>query len=678
MAERLGDAVLELRTDDRSYEAGIKRAETGAQRLDRRFRALSRSAGRVGRRLAIGLGAASTALFLLSRRAIAAADDIAKTADRIGLSVEGLQELRFAAKRTGVELAVFQQGLTAMVRRAGEAQRGNESFAKAFRAVGLSAEELKRLEPEEILRRVADGLARIPNEAEKIAIADQIFSEAGRRMINVLRLQSKGLDDMAAKAHRLGIILSEDTIRRAEQANDELSDMGDVLRVAGLSLGLEFMPVMRELAQVLTNPAIIQGARELGMGLRDLVRWATENSETLLRVLGGLLGLQLGSRFGPRGALVGVLLGAGFTPEILKLLRAEVEGLDEAIESLQETTTSRGAAGAGGPAGEGFEKMREQIADLRFEAGLLSLGLSDSVEEAARAARASGLVETFDDMVASSDEVTDAMLEFVTQWERLRDFHDVEDIIARTATAQERLNDELERLEELKPRLTAEQYARALANIQERVAALDEDQSQLNDAARDLGFTFTSAFEDAVIGGEDLRSVFGGLIADIQRMILRLLVLEPLARAISDAFKGGSSGGGGGFLGSLLTAGLSLFSGGGPSVAGGTGAIAVSGAGVGGGLFGARGHGGPAFAHRPVLVGEFGPEVFDPPSSGTIIPNDRIGGDTFIIDARGADPQGLAELKAMIMGLAGPGRVEERAVGAVVGARRRDPRLFSL
>ena len=53
----------------------------------------------------------------------------------------------------------------------------------------------------------------------------------------------------------------------------------------------------------------------------------------------------------------------------------------------------------------------------------------------------------------------------------------------------------------------------------------------------------------------------------------------------------------------------------------------------------------------PTLVGERGPEIFNPGGSGTILPMSRVGGGggvTYNIDARGADPSVLPRLKMML------------------------------
>ncbi len=84
---------------------------------------------------------------------------------------------------------------------------------------------------------------------------------------------------------------------------------------------------------------------------------------------------------------------------------------------------------------------------------------------------------------------------------------------------------------------------------------LDADQlDDTNDAARELGMTFSSAFEDAVIGGENFRDVLSGIAQDLARLTIRKAVTEPAADALSGAvgsfdwgslfsFGGGSGGG---------------------------------------------------------------------------------------------------------------------------------------
>lgn len=59
---------------------------------------------------------------------------------------------------------------------------------------------------------------------------------------------------------------------------------------------------------------------------------------------------------------------------------------------------------------------------------------------------------------------------------------------------------------------------------------------QVNDAARDLGMTFESAFENAIVRGEGLRDVLDGIYQDILRIAVRKSISEPFGNAIAGAF----------------------------------------------------------------------------------------------------------------------------------------------
>lgn len=93
---------------------------------------------------------------------------------------------------------------------------------------------------------------------------------------------------------------------------------------------------------------------------------------------------------------------------------------------------------------------------------------------------------------------------------------------------------------------------------------------------------------------------------------------------------------------------------------------------------GARAEGGPVDSGRSYLVGERGPELFTPGSSGTVTNNARFremsaapAGNTYIIDARGADQAAVARIEYALIKLAGPGVVERRALNAIGDGRRR-------
>ncbi|WP_339118574.1 hypothetical protein [Halomonas sp. BMC6] len=117
-------------------------------------------------------------------------------------------------------------------------------------------------------------------------------------------------------------------------------------------------------------------------------------------------------------------------------------------------------------------------------------------------------------------------------------------------------------------RMTTVQYMQAMGMLQESFQAsqretgnvVKEVTEQNNQAAQDLGFAFESAFENAIIQGEGLRSVLGGIAQDIARITLRQTVTAPIGNWVSGAvgglFGGFSEGGYTGAGGRLEPAGI--------------------------------------------------------------------------------------------------------------------------
>ena len=151
--------------------------------------------------------------------------------------------------------------------------------------------------------------------------------------------------------------------------------------------------------------------------------------------------------------------------------------------------------------------------------------------------------------------------------------------------------------------------------------AAREAQDEIRGFAQNLAASYTSALEDAIIRGNSFNDVLTAMAQDIARLILRIVVLRPLAESLASTFSNLGSGGSGvtGFLGTLLR-GLSLFGTGGPAPISTGVSLPTPAPGFSGVFPGLQG-GGPANRGRTYIVGERGPELFRPHVSGSIISN---------------------------------------------------------
>lgn len=89
-------------------------------------------------------------------------------------------------------------------------------------------------------------------------------------------------------------------------------------------------------------------------------------------------------------------------------------------------------------------------------------------------------------------------------------------------------------------RLQAKMYTDGYENRvawQEYIAKLGADADKADGYMKQLGFTMSSAFEDAISKGNDLRGVLQGLAQDIIRILARKFVSDPLGEFVTGALK---------------------------------------------------------------------------------------------------------------------------------------------
>lgn len=94
-----------------------------------------------------------------------------------------------------------------------------------------------------------------------------------------------------------------------------------------------------------------------------------------------------------------------------------------------------------------------------------------------------------------------------------------------------------------------ESYAANDKKLQEEAGFVDGkwvgNLKKVDDAARQLGLTFSSAFEDAIVNGSRFSDVLKGIEKDLIRIAVRKAITEPAAAKLAGVF-GGLFGGGGG------------------------------------------------------------------------------------------------------------------------------------
>lgn len=306
--------------------AGLKAIGTSLQTTGRQAIAVGSSVAAAGAAI-VGPLAAAVQHFVAVGGAI---DDMSA---RTGIGVASLSRLGYAAEQSGIEIGDVEKSVMKMQRTIAEAAAGNAAAAESLAALGLSAQELAGLLPEEQLALIGKGLTAIPDPAQKTAAAMEILGKSGTKLIPMLR----DLEHWSAEADRLGIVVDPQSVALAAELGDMLNDLTAIGKAAVLALGAALAPALipaaaaarniaaefgkwlKENAQIVRTVGLIgaglvaAGAIVTGIGLAIFtIGTAFTAMAGAITTVGAILGTSLAVLLSPVGILVGVLGGLAF------------------------------------------------------------------------------------------------------------------------------------------------------------------------------------------------------------------------------------------------------------------------------------------------------------------------------------------------------------------------------
>ncbi len=218
--------------------------------------------------LGVSLSVAGFATMIKS--AIDAADQLNKLSQKIGISVEALSTLRFAAQLSDVSLETLQKGIKGLSQNIAEANTGVGDGAQVFEALGISVKNAdgSMKSTEAVLLQVADIFANLEDGAVKTALAVKLFGKSGMDMIPFLNQGAAGITQLTAEAERLGLKLTTETARSAEAFNDNLTALKASSSSLGIALARDFLPELTNITNAMREAANEAGTlKALWVGL---------------------------------------------------------------------------------------------------------------------------------------------------------------------------------------------------------------------------------------------------------------------------------------------------------------------------------------------------------------------------------------------------------------------------
>lgn len=183
--------------------------------------------------------AAGAAVFTLAKGTADVADEAGKSAQKLGLTVEAYSSLTYAAKLADVTQEQFSTGVRQLARNMLDAQAGLGDAKDAFKALGFEIVGMdKRLKPtEHAITELADKFSKLKDGPEKTALSMKIFGKAGAELIPFLNQGREGIEELRREAERLGVVISTEAAKAAEEFNDNLRRMQSMAQGVAMEVG---------------------------------------------------------------------------------------------------------------------------------------------------------------------------------------------------------------------------------------------------------------------------------------------------------------------------------------------------------------------------------------------------------------------------------------------------------
>ena len=515
MAAVIGALRVDLGLNSAEFQAGLKAAAGGLGNF-------AKTAGIGLAAVATAAAAAGTALGIAVKGAIDHADSMGEMAQQVGVSVEALTSLGYAAKMSGSDTETLATGLRKVAQNMMTVAEGSTGpVASAFNALGISVQNANGTlrASDEVLLDVAGKFARMEDGATKTALAVQLFGRSGAELVPFLSQGREGISALTAEADRLGITISGSTANAAGAFNDTLDRISATFTGVINQIAAGVLPSLNEFGDKLADPQFAASAQAIGVAVVDGLKLAVDAINTTVGAL-QTLGNVMRS--------IGIYnRGEGF-------VKFNTEEEDKAI------LADKLAAGQTSPGSNVYE-------------GIFGAPAAQIAEEAAIVADA--FVPVIENTMAASAAATELKATMA----------EGQAVFTATRTPAEAYSLEVQRLNGLLEAGAIDQdtYNRAVLQAQDAFKAAESSGSKL---ASTLSNGLSNMFMSVVDGSKSATQAIGEVISSLARMALQKGFEWLIGGALGLA--GGPVGILGGFLGGLFG-----FANGGQFQVGGSGGV---------------------------------------------------------------------------------------------------------
>lgn len=480
----IGALRVSLGLDSAQFSSGLNKSSGDLAKFGKVAIAGFAAVAAAGVAAMVGIGVAV-------RGAINHFDEMAKTAQRVGLTVEEVTRLKYAADLSGVAIGTLTGGLQRLSKNMADVAAGAKGPAsQAFAALGISVNDAdgKLKSSQDVLYELADQFAKMPDGANKTALAIAVLGKSGAEMIPLLNGGSQALRDMANESDRFGQTVSTRAAKSAEVFNDNMSRLQSMMGGVVNRIAEGVLPMLADLSTRFIQAAADSGVLEAAAGA---ITWVLNQVASVAVEVSGYV-QAMGEIFWSTA---------------------------RAMESIKQGDW----ATAGRLIGEGFDFAGRSIAAANEEAAKIRDGLADW-----QVPDFTPTTQALEDVQIASRAAGDAMKKLAQEGKA---------VFEATRTPAEKYAMEVERLNMLlqKGAIDQDTYNRAVVQAQD---AFQKAEAQGNQLATTLASGLANVFSSVVDGSKTAVQAVGDLLKSLGQMLIN----QGFQALVGGIFGGGGMG----------------------------------------------------------------------------------------------------------------------------------------
>ena len=241
-----------LQLDNSDYEKKLDQSQKSASSFSSKIGTAFKTGVRAVAGFATGVVAASAALAGLAVNFINAGSEIDDNAQKLGISTDAYQYWGLVLQRAGTDVSNLSIVIRNLTTFTNNLSTGQADALLTLQKLGIGYEDFMKMNTEEQLYAIVEALQGMEDQTEKVQIAQEIFgNRVYQELLPLLNMEQGSLEDLREEFEELGLILSEETIKKIAEVGDKIDNFTNSLHNSYMMLMANFLPEIELITEAL-------------------------------------------------------------------------------------------------------------------------------------------------------------------------------------------------------------------------------------------------------------------------------------------------------------------------------------------------------------------------------------------------------------------------------------------